>query len=174
MKKVGILMGSASDMPVAIKAIKVLEELGVEYEAHVLSAHRTPEEARAFAQEAGSKGFGVLIGIAGMAAHLAGALAANSPLPVIGVPVKSDALEGMDALLATVQMPPGMPVATVGVDGGKNAGILAAQILAVGESFGQSESGQSLMSKIVEFRRKESEKVLANDADIENIINKYR
>lgn len=166
MKKVGILMGSASDMPVAVKAIKVLEELGVPYEAHILSAHKTPDEARAFAQDAENSGFGVLIGMAGMAAHLAGALAAASPLPVIGVPVKSGPMGGMDALLATVMMPPGMPVATVGVDSALNAGILAAQILAVED--------KELAQRIVSYRKKKVDKLLEDDRNVEQIIDANR
>lgn len=166
MKKVGILMGSASDMPVAVKAIKVLEELGVPYEAHILSAHKTPDEARAFAQDAENSGFGVLIGMAGMAAHLAGALAATSPLPVIGVPVKSGPMGGMDALLATVMMPPGMPVATVGVDSALNAGILAAQILAVED--------KELAQRIVSYRKKKADKLLEDDRNVEQIIDANR
>ena len=131
MKKVAIVMGSDSDLPIVEKAVKILEELEVPFEAHVYSAHRSPEEAKAFAQGAAEHGFGVLIGVAGMAAHLAGALAANTILPVIGLPCKSNALEGMDALLSTVMMPSGIPVATVAIDGGKNAALLACQILAV-------------------------------------------
>lgn len=131
MKKVAIVMGSDSDLPIVEKAVKILDELEVPFEAHVYSAHRSPEEAKAFAQGAAEHGFGVLIGVAGMAAHLAGALAANTILPVIGLPCKSNALEGMDALLSTVMMPSGIPVATVAIDGGKNAALLACQILAV-------------------------------------------
>ena len=134
MKKVGIVMGSASDLPVVKKAADVLAEFGVPYEMHIYSAHRTPDEARDFARSARENGFGVLIAAAGMAAHLAGAIAANTTLPVIGIPCKSAALEGMDALLATVQMPTGIPVATVAVNGGANAALLAAQILAVEDS----------------------------------------
>lgn len=132
MKKIGIVMGSASDMPVVKKAAAVLEKFGVPYEMHIYSAHRTPAEARDFAENARERGFGALIAAAGMAAHLAGALAAATTLPVIGVPVAS-ALGGMDALLATVQMPSGIPVATVAIDGAKNAAYLAVQILAVTE-----------------------------------------
>ena len=131
MKKVAIVMGSDSDLPIVEKATKILEELEVPFEAHVYSAHRSPEEAKEFAQTAEEKGFGVLIGVAGMAAHLAGALAANTILPVIGLPCKSACLEGMDALLSTVMMPSGIPVATVAIDGGKNAALLACQILAL-------------------------------------------
>ena len=131
MKKVGIVMGSDSDLPVIEKAVAILKELGIPYEVHVYSAHRTPEEARAFALNARAEGFGVMIAAAGMAAHLAGAVAANTTLPVIGIPCKGPVLDGLDALLSTVQMPSGIPVATVAVNGGANAALLAAQILAV-------------------------------------------
>jgi len=132
MKKVAIIMGSASDLPVVQKAADVLREFGVPYEMHVCSAHRTPAEAREFAAGARKNGFGVIIAAAGMAAHLAGAMAAGTTLPVIGIPVNS-ALGGLDALLATVQMPSGIPVATVAIDGAKNAAFLAVQILALGD-----------------------------------------
>ena len=132
MKKVAIIMGSASDLPVVQKAADVLREFGVPYEMHVCSAHRTPAEAREFAAGARKNGFGVIIAAAGMAAHLAGAMAAGTTLPVIGIPVNS-ALGGLDALLATVQMPSGIPVATVAIDGAKNAAYLAVQILALGD-----------------------------------------
>ena len=164
MKKVGIIMGSDSDLPVVEKAFDVLEELKVPFEVHVLSAHRTPTEAAAFARDAKANGIGVIIAAAGKAAHLAGAMAANSPLPVIGIPVKSSTLDGLDALLATVQMPSGMPVATVAIDGAANAGLLAAQILAV--------SDEELADRLVEYRRKASEKVLAKNAAIEEKYNK--
>lgn len=131
MKKVGIIMGSDSDLPVVKKIVSQLDALQVPYEAHVYSAHRTPVEARDFALNAKKNGFGVLIGVAGMAAHLAGALAANTTLPVIGLPCSSNNLDGTDALLSTVMMPSGIPVATVAIDGGKNAGLLAAQIIAL-------------------------------------------
>ena len=131
MKKVGIIMGSTSDLPVVEKAINVLRDLGIPYEVHVFSAHRTPDEARDFSRSARDNGFGVIIAAAGMAAHLAGAVAANTTLPVIGIPVKSAAFGGLDALLSTVQMPSGIPVATVAVDGAANAGYLAAEIIAV-------------------------------------------
>ena len=131
MKKVGIIMGSDSDLPVVRKAADTLSALHIPYEMHIYSAHRTPAEARDFAADARKNGFGVLIAAAGMAAHLAGALAANTTLPVIGIPLKSSVLDGMDALLSTVQMPRGIPVATVAVDGAVNAALLAAQILAV-------------------------------------------
>jgi len=158
MKKVGIVMGSASDLPIVEKAIGVLKEYGVPFEVHVYSAHRTPEEARNFALKARENGFGVLIAAAGMAAHLAGALAANTTLPVIGIPCKSAALEGVDALLATVMMPSGIPVATVAIDGAKNAAILAAQILAV-------EDG-ALAARLAAERKAGADKALAADAEV--------
>ena len=131
MKKVGIVMGSDSDLPVVEKAIGKLKEYGVPYEVHVYSAHRTPVQAAEFSRTAQEKGFGAIIAAAGKAAHLAGALAANTTLPVIGIPVKSSTLDGLDALLSTVQMPTGIPVATVAVGGGDNAAYLAAQILSI-------------------------------------------
>ena len=133
MKKVGIIMGSDSDLPTVEKAINTLAEYGVPYEVHVYSAHRTPEQAKDFAVHAAERGFGAIIAAAGKAAHLAGALAANTTLPVIGIPVKSSTLDGLDALLATVQMPSGIPVATVAIDGADNAAILAAQMLALSD-----------------------------------------
>ncbi len=133
MKKVGIVMGSHSDLPVVEKAINVLQEHGVPFEVHVYSAHRTPVEAKEFSSTAREKGFGVIIAAAGKAAHLAGSVAANTTLPVIGLPIKSSTLDGLDALLSTVQMPGGIPVATVAIDGGENAGLLAVQILGVTE-----------------------------------------
>ena len=163
MKKIGIVMGSASDLPVVEKAIKVLQEYGVPFEVRVLSAHRCPDEARIFASGARDNGFGVLIGAAGMAAHLAGALAANSTLPVIGIPCKSSVLDGVDALLATVQMPSGIPVATVAIDGAKNAAILAMQILAVAD--------EELSAKLDAAREQAKAEVLAKD---EEINNKYK
>ena len=158
MKKVAVIMGSDSDLPVVEKAINTLAEYGVPYEVHVFSAHRTPEEARAFASSARKNGFGVMIAAAGMAAHLAGAIAANTTLPVIGIPVKSKALDGMDALLSTVMMPSGMPVATVAIDGAANAALLAIQILAV--------SDRALAAKLSEKRKADTEKVLKKDAEI--------
>ena len=134
MKKVGIVMGSDSDLPVIEKAVKVLRELDIPFEAHVFSAHRTPDEAREFAAGAREAGFGVILAAAGMAAHLAGAIAANTTLPVIGIPCKGPALDGLDALLSTVQMPSGIPVACVGIGNGANAALLAAEILAVGDA----------------------------------------
>ena len=134
MKKVAIIMGSDSDFPVVSKAVKKLKEFGVEYEVHVMSAHRTPDAAIEFSANAKKNGFGVIIAAAGMAAHLAGVLAAKTTLPVIGIPCKSAQLDGMDALLATVMMPTGIPVATVAINGGANAGLLAARILSVSDS----------------------------------------
>ena len=131
MKKVGIVMGSDSDLPIVQKAVDMLKSLEIPYEVHIYSAHRTPIEARDFAVNARANGFGALICAAGMAAHLAGAIAANTTLPVIGIPCKSSVLDGMDALLSTVQMPTGIPVATVAINGGANAALLAAQIIAV-------------------------------------------
>ncbi len=159
MKKVGIIMGSDSDLPIAQKAVDMLKSLGVPYEVHIYSAHRTPEEARAFALCARENGFGALIAMAGMAAHLAGAIAANTTLPVIGIPCKSGALGGIDALLATVQMPTGIPVATVAIDGGGNAALLAAQIIAVEDA--------ELAAKLDAKRRADSAKVLEKDARLD-------
>lgn len=153
-------MGSDSDAPVMAKAVKVLEGYGIPYEAHVYSAHRTPEQAAKFAQNAKENGFGVIVAGAGMAAALAGVLAANTTLPVIGVPLKSAVLEGTDALLATVMMPSGIPVATVAIDGSKNAAYLAAEIIAVGDD--------ELAEKIAEDRKKQSEAVLEKDAILMN------
>ena len=157
MKKVGIVMGSASDLPVVKKAQEVLDSLGIPNEMHIYSAHRTPVEAREFAETAREKGFGVLIAAAGMAAHLAGAIAAGTTLPVIGIPINSS-LNGLDALLATVQMPSGIPVATVAVDGAKNAAWLAAEILAVSDA--------ALAEKLAEARRKTAADILAKDAEL--------
>lgn len=134
MKKTAIILGSDSDLPIAEKSIDVLRKLGLPFSVHIISAHRTPEHARDFAKSAGSNGYGVIIAIAGKAAHLAGVLAAHTRIPVIGVPVKSSDLGGMDALLSTVQMPSGVPVACVAIDGGANAAWLAARILALGDS----------------------------------------
>ena len=133
MKKVGIVMGSTSDLPVVEKAVDTLRALAVPYEVHVYSAHRTPAQAQAFAQNARAQGIGVIIAAAGMAAHLAGAIAANTTLPVIGIPCKGNTLDGIDALLSTVQMPSGIPVAAVGINGGTNAALLSAEILALSE-----------------------------------------
>ena len=159
MKKVGIVMGSDSDLPVIQKAVTVLRELGVPFEAHVYSAHRTPAEARDFALGAREKGFGVLIAAAGMAAHLAGAIAANTTLPVIGLPCAGPALDGLDALLSTVQMPSGVPVATVGIGNGANAALLACQILAVEDAV--------LAERIAAKRAADAAAVLRKDAAIE-------
>ena len=158
MRKVGIVMGSASDLPVVEQAIAVLREYGVPMEVRVLSAHRCPEEASEFARSARQGGFSVLIAAAGMAAHLAGALAANCTLPVIGIPCKGAALEGMDALLSTVMMPPGVPVATVGINGAKNAALLAVQILALGD--------EALAEKLERARDKARADVLAKDTEV--------
>lgn len=151
-------MGSASDLPVVEKAIAVLREYAVPFEVRVLSAHRCPDEAREFASSARESGFSVLIAAAGMAAHLAGTLAANTTLPVIGIPVRGGAADGMDALLSTVMMPPGVPVATVGIDGAKNAGLLAVQILSL--------SDPDLARKLEEGKKAEREKVLQKDAEL--------
>ena len=158
MRKVGVVMGSASDLPVAEKAIGVLQQYGVPYEVRVLSAHRCPDQAREFAAGARASGFSVLIAAAGMAAHLAGALAANTTLPVIGIPCKSTNLDGMDALLSTVMMPSGIPVATVAIDGAKNAALLAIEILAV--------SDEALADKLAQARKEETEQVLKKDREI--------
>jgi len=158
MKKVGIVMGSHSDFPVVEKAVTTLKELRVPCEVHVYSAHRTPEQARAFAESARGQGFGVLIAAAGKAAHLAGAIAAHTTLPVIGIPVKSSTLDGMDALLATVQMPAGIPVATVAIDGAVNAALLSAEILAVED--------EALAARLAERRARETAAVLERDAEI--------
>ena len=133
MKKVGIIMGSDSDLPVVEKAMDTLKELNVPFEVHIFSAHRTPVEAREFSMNARKNGFGAIIAAAGKAAHLAGAIAANTTVPVIGIPIKSSTLDGLDALLSTVQMPGGIPVATVAIDGAQNAALLAAQIIAVSD-----------------------------------------
>lgn len=158
MKKIGIVMGSDSDLPIIRKATDMLTKLEIPFEVHVYSAHRTPDEARDFARNARKNGFGVLIAAAGMAAHLAGAIAANTTLPVIGIPCKSSNLDGMDALLATVQMPTGIPVATVAINGGANAALLAAQILAVSDS--------ELASMLDKKRVSDAQAVLAKDAGI--------
>ena len=158
MKKVGIVMGSDSDLPIIQKTVDMLKGLSIPFEVHVYSAHRTPVEARDFALSARDNGFGVLIAAAGMAAHLAGAIAANTTLPVIGIPCKGPVLDGMDALLSTVQMPTGIPVATVAVNGGANAALLAAQILAV--------SDPELAAKLDAKRAKDAEGVLEKDAGI--------
>ncbi len=158
MKKVGIVMGSDSDLPIIKKATDMLDLLGIPFEVHVYSAHRTPEQARDFSVNARKNGFGVIIAAAGMAAHLAGAVAANTTLPVIGIPCKGPVLDGMDALLATVQMPTGIPVATVAINGGANAALLAAQILAVSDA--------EIAAKLDAKRVTDAEAVLAKDAEI--------
>ena len=162
MKKVGIVMGSDSDLPVVKKATDILKNLDIPFEVHIYSAHRTPVEAAEFAKNARAEGFGVLIGVAGMAAHLAGAIAANTTLPVIGIPCKSAALDGLDALLSTVMMPSGIPVATVAIDGGKNAALLAAQILAVEDA--------ALAEKLGKLRESDAKTVLAKDAAVMDMI----
>jgi len=163
MKKVGIIMGSDSDLPVVEKAINTLKEYEVPFEVHVFSAHRTPLEARDFSVNARMNGFGAIIAAAGMAAHLAGAIAANTTLPVIGIPVKSKNLDGLDALLSTVQMPTGIPVATVAIDGAANAALIAIQILAV--------SDETLAKKLDDARKAGAEKVLEKNKAIEEKYN---
>ena len=158
MKKVGIIMGSDSDLPIVQKAVDTLKEFGVPYEAHIFSAHRTPAEAAEFAREAAENGFGVIIAAAGMAAHLAGAIAAQTVLPVIGIPCKSNTLDGIDALLSTVQMPSGIPVATVAINAGVNAALLSLQILALSEP--------ELSEKLKEKRIKDAEAVLRKNTEI--------
>ena len=158
MKKVGIIMGSDSDLPIIRKATDMLAAFGVPFEVHVYSAHRTPEQAKDFACNARKNGFGVLIAAAGMAAHLAGAIAANTTLPVIGIPCKSGNLDGIDALLSTVQMPTGIPVATVAIDGGANAALLSIQILALEDA--------SLAEKLDAKRKADAQKVLEKDAAV--------
>jgi len=163
MKKVGIIMGSDSDLPVVQKAIDTLKEYSVPFEVHVYSAHRTPVEAKEFSASARANGFGAIIAAAGMAAHLAGAIAANTTLPVIGIPVKSKNFDGMDALLSTVQMPTGIPVATVAVDGAANAALLAIEILSV--------TDDALAAKLDAARAAGAQKVLAKNAEIEAKFN---
>jgi len=158
MKKVAVIMGSDSDLKVVEKAILTLKEYGVETDVHVFSAHRTPEEAKAYTQSARDNGVGVIIACAGKAAHLAGAVAANTTLPVIGIPIKASVLDGMDALLSTVQMPAGIPVATVAIDGAENAALLAIQILAVED--------KELADKLLAKRLQKKSKILERDAEI--------
>ena len=158
MKKIGIVMGSDSDLPVIEKAVKILKEFDIPYEVHIYSAHRTPVEARDFALNARKNGFGAIIAAAGMAAHLAGAIAANTTLPVIGIPCKGPVLDGMDALLSTVQMPTGIPVATVAIGGGANAALLAAQILAVED--------KELADRLDAKRAKDAAAVLEKNAGV--------
>ena len=164
MKKVGIVMGSDSDLPILRKAMDTLASLGIPYECHIFSAHRTPEEARDFALMARSNGFGCIIAAAGMAAHLAGAIAANTTLPVIGIPCKSAYLDGIDALLSTVQMPSGIPVATVAINGGVNAALLSAQILAVEDA--------QLAAKLDAKRKADAAVVLEKDAALQAELNR--
>ena len=159
MRKVAVIMGSDSDLPALQPCFDQLRALGIPFEAHVYSAHRTPDAAADFAKAAREQGFGALIAAAGKAAHLAGALAARTTLPVIGIPVKSSTLDGLDALLSTVQMPSGMPVATVAIDGSANAALLAAQILAVSDA--------DLAARLDEIRAENTRKVLAKDAALQ-------
>ena len=163
MKKIGIVMGSDSDLPILRKTMETLKSLDIPFECHVYSAHRTPEEAREFAVTAREKGFGAIIAAAGMAAHLAGAIAANTTLPVIGIPCKGACLDGMDALLSTVMMPSGIPVATVAVNGGVNAALLAAEIIAV--------SDDALAAKLDAKRASDAKKVLEKDAALQAELN---
>ena len=163
MKKVAVIMGSDSDLPIVEKAIDTLKEFEIPFEVHVYSAHRTPSETKDFVSSAEKNGFGVIIAAAGMAAHLAGAVAANTVLPVIGIPVSAKKLDGLDALLSTVQMPSGIPVATVAIDGAKNAAILAAQIIAL--------SDEVLSEKLKADRQKASQTVLEKNKKIEELYN---
>ncbi len=163
MKKIGIVMGSDSDLPVVEKAINTLKEFDVPFEVHILSAHRTPEGVKEFTSKARDNYFGAIIAAAGKAAHLAGAIAANTTLPVIGIPIKSSTLDGLDALLSTVQMPSGIPVATVAIDGAENAALLALQMLAINDL--------DLAEKLEERRRKAAEKILAKN---EEILEQYK
>ena len=162
MKKVGIVMGSDSDLPIVQKAVDMLKSLDIPYEVHIYSAHRTPVEARDFAVNARKNGFGAIIAAAGMAAHLAGAIAANTTLPVIGIPCKGPVLDGMDALLSTVQMPTGIPVATVAINGAANAALLCAQIIAVED--------QALAAKLDAKRVSDAQKVLEKDASVASAL----
>lgn len=163
MKKIAIIMGSDSDLPVVSKAADTLKSFGVPFEVHVFSAHRTPEEARDFSVNARKNGFGAIIAAAGMAAHLAGAIAANTTLPVIGIPIKSAGLGGIDALLSTVQMPSGIPVATVAIDGAVNAALLCVEILSVTDS--------ELAEKLDNKRKADYEKVLSKNKTVEEQFN---
>ena len=164
MKKVAVIMGSDSDLPIVEKGIAVLADYGIPHEVHVYSAHRTPLECAEFVKGAREAGFGVIIAAAGMAAHLAGAVAARTTLPVIGIPCKSSNLDGLDALLATVQMPTGIPVATVAIDGAGNAALLAAEILAL--------SDEALAKRLEDKRKADTAAVLAKNAEIESQFNK--
>ena len=163
MKKVAVIMGSDSDLPVVGKAIDKLGDFGVPVEVHVMSAHRTPEAAAAFSASAADKGFGVILAAAGKAAHLAGVLAAHTVLPVIGIPVKSSTLDGLDALLSTVQMPSGIPVATVAIDGAENAALLAVQMLAL--------SDETLKNRLIAMKKTMAEGVLAKDKALADKLN---
>ncbi len=163
MKKVAVIMGSDSDLPIVEKAISTLRDFEVPYEVHVYSAHRTPGEAKRFTETAREHGFGVIIAAAGMAAHLAGAIAANTTLPVIGIPIKSNTLDGVDALFSTVQMPSGIPVAAVAIDGAVNAALLSIQILAV--------TDENLAEKLAEKRAADKQKVLSKNAAVEEKYN---
>jgi len=163
MRKIGIVMGSDSDMPIVKKAMDTLESFGVPYEVHIFSAHRTPVEARDFAVNARANGFGAIIAAAGMAAHLAGAIAANTTLPVVGIPCKSTNLDGIDALLSTVQMPSGIPVATVAINGAVNAALLCIQMLAIEDA--------ELALKLDAKRKADAEAVLAKDAALQASLN---
>ncbi len=163
MKKIGIIMGSDSDLPVLGKAMDTLDEFGIPYEVHVYSAHRTPAEVKAFTENARDNGFGAIIAAAGKAAHLAGAIAASTTLPVIGIPVKSSTLDGLDALLSTVQMPGGIPVATVAIDGAQNAALLAIQMLGIED--------QEIAAKLDAQRKSAAEKVLAKNLAVEEKYN---
>ncbi len=164
MKKVGIVMGSDSDLPILRKAMDTLAELQIPYECHIYSAHRTPDQARDFARNARKNGFGAIIAAAGMAAHLAGAIAANTTLPVIGIPCKGSVLDGMDALMSTVMMPSGIPVATVAINGGVNAALLSAQVLAVED--------EALAKRLDAKRAADAEKVLRKDAALQEELEK--
>ncbi len=159
MKKVAVIMGSDSDLKVMQGAVDMLKKFEIPFTVRVISAHRTPEAASQFAKNAIAEGYGAIICGAGKAAHLAGAFAANTTLPIIGIPIKSSTLDGLDALLSTVQMPSGMPVATVAIDGAANAGLLAVQMLAI--------SDEALAAKLADFRRAQTEKVLQKDAEIQ-------
>ncbi len=163
MKKIAIIMGSDSDLPIVEKAMKMLDQFEVPYEAHVYSAHRTPEQAREFAVNAKANGFGAIIAAAGMAAHLAGAFAANTTLPVVGIPVSSGSLNGVDALYSTVQMPTGIPVATVAVNGAANAALLCVEMLAI--------SDDVLAEKLEEYRKADTQKTLNKNSAVEEKYN---
>lgn len=163
MKKIAIIMGSDSDLPIVEKAMKMLDQFEVPYETHVYSAHRTPEQAREFAVNAKANGFGAIIAAAGMAAHLAGAFAANTTLPVVGIPVSSGALNGVDALYSTVQMPTGIPVATVAVNGAANAALLCVEMLAI--------SDETLAEKLEAYRKADTQKTLDKNSAVEEKYN---